>query len=57
MLQESRVLNCSSPGRLDSHVFCVPSIVRTPHALIAYAECRMVIGDGCIPDSAVPLPR
>lgn len=35
----------------------VPSIVRTPHALIAYAECRMVIGDGCIPDSAVPLPR
>lgn len=25
----------------------VPSIIRTPHALIAFAECRMITGDDC----------
>lgn len=29
----------------------VPSIIRTPHALIAFAECRMITGDGCNPKS------
>ena len=35
----------------------VPSIIRTPHALIAYAECRMITGDGCNPTQNMRIPK